>query len=115
MKIIVRKFGCFKNFLLYLETLLHITRLVFVIRKKLMSERSQNSTQILLDEKMAALIQNSTTIGGLMLIVLLLLIFQVKHMLLFKYCWAVKEEQHHIVGRAMPRAPFTFVYLHAFL
>ena len=51
MKIIVRKFGCFKNFLLYLETLLHITRLVFVIRKKLMSESSQNSTQILLDGK----------------------------------------------------------------
>ena len=49
MKIIVRKFGCFKNFLLYLETLLHITRPVFVIRKKLMSESSQNSTQILLD------------------------------------------------------------------
>ena len=51
MKIIVRKFGCFKNFLLYLETLLHIARLVFVIRKKLMSESSQNSTQILLDGK----------------------------------------------------------------
>ena len=51
MKIIVRKFGCFKNFLLYLETLLHITRLVFVIRKKLMSESSQNSKQILLDGK----------------------------------------------------------------
>ena len=47
----MRKFGCFKNFLLYLETLLHITRLVFVIRKKLMSESSQNSTQILLDGK----------------------------------------------------------------
>ena len=51
MKIIMRKFGCFKNFLLYLETLLHITRLVYVIRKKLMSESSQNSTQILLDGK----------------------------------------------------------------
>ena len=51
MKIIVRKFGYFKNFLLYLETLLHITRLVFVIRKKIMSESSQNSTQILLDGK----------------------------------------------------------------
>ena len=49
MKIIVQKFGCFKNFLLYLETLLHITRLVFVIRKKLMSESSHNSKQILLD------------------------------------------------------------------
>ena len=105
MKIIVRKFGCFKNFLLYLETLLHITRLVFVIRKKLMSESSQNSTQILLDGKNGSPNSKQHRLLYILFIQSLFVLgFFALYIIYFSLCLAF----------FLLHSPFTFV-LHGFL